>query len=256
MPPLEWCVAQALAAKVSDAITTAAQTTPGREASAMSKKLIARRVPSSWIPKFDVLDSYGFIVWDEALSVLDRIMVYHFTASYRKHLRGAPKEVTGAWQFHSHSLRVSELYIIQDRTIALLKFLNVVAADCGLPVTDCAKSFEKDFKKAFERRLRERHRLTHAHERPSVVSRLIDLSGGKWKGDKDETVKKALETFAMLLPPLVAASEAGGRAPPTTAGEVEALYELGAKREARHMLKLVGDALLGTINDPSVRGGV
>jgi|GEM_PF-3082385 len=255
LPPLEWSVAQALAAKVSEAITAAAEATPGREASAMSKKMVAKRVPTSWIPKYDVLDGYGFIVWDEALSVLDRIIVYPFTASYRKHLLGAPKEVIGAWQFHSHSLRLSELYIIQDRTIALLKFMNVVAADCGLTVTDCTKSFERAFKKTFERRLRERHRLTHAHERPSIVSRLIDLSGGKWKGDKDETLKQALETFAKLLPPMIAASEAAGRPSPQTAAEVEALYEAGAEREARQMLKLVGDALLGTINDPSVRGG-
>jgi len=130
-------------------------------------------------PDFHVLDNYGLIIWDEAMTILDRILVYPFTASYRKHLLGAPKEVIGAWQFHSHSLRVGELYIVQDRTVALLEFLKVVAEDCGLPATDCRKSFESSFKKVFDRRLCERHRLTHAHERPSIISRIIDLSGAK-----------------------------------------------------------------------------
>lgn len=179
-------------------------------------------------------------------------MVYPFTASYRKHLIGAPKEVIGAWQFHSHSLRVGELYIVLDRTLALLEFLNIVARDCGLPVTDCRKSFEKRFKKTFDRRLRERHRLVHAHERPSMTSRIIDLSGGKWAGDKDESLKALIKIIAKTLPALIESSEAAGRTPPKTPEEVEAMYEWGAQQEARQMLKLIGETLLATLNDPSV----
>lgn len=251
LPPLEVGLAQALAARLQDVITAAAEASPGRRASAEATKLVARRVPKSWLPKYEVMDEYGFVVWDEAMTILDRILVYPFTAGYRKHLKGAPKEVLGAWQFHSHSLRIGELYIVLDRTLALLEFLTVVARDCGLPITDQRKAFEKTFKKTFERRLRERHRLTHAHERPSMVSRIIDLSGGKWAGDDTATIKQVLDVFAKTLPMLTQASEAAGRAPPRTPEELEALHEWGAQQEARQMLKLVGEALLGTINDPS-----
>lgn len=252
LPPLEVGLAQALAAKVSDVITAAAKAAPGTKASAESKKLVARRVPPSWLPKYEVMDEYGFVIWDEAMTILDRVLVYPFTARYRKYLIGAPKEVIGAWQFHSHSLRVGELYIVLDRTLALLEFLNIVARDCGLPVTDCRKSFEKTFKKTFDRRLRERHRLVHAHERPSMTSRLIDLSGGKWAGDKDESLKALMTIIAHTLPKLTEASEAAGRTPPTTPEEVEAVHEWGARQEARQMLKFVGEALLATLNDPLV----
>ena len=252
LPPLEVGLAQALAARLQDVVTAAAQASPGTPASAEAKKLLARRVPKSWLPKYEVMDEYGFVIWDEAMTILDRILVYPFTASYRKHLKGAPKEVLGAWQFHSHSLRIGELYIVLDRTLALLEFLTVVAKGCGLSATDQRKAFEKTFKKTFERRLRERHRLTHAHERPSMVSRIIDLSGGKWAGDDDATIRQVLDIFAKTLPMLTKASEAAGRTPPKTPEEVEALHQWGAQREARQMLKLVGEALLGTLDDPSV----
>lgn len=252
LPPLEAGIAQALAAKVSDAITAAAQGSPGRPASLKSRQLAAKRVSPSTAKKIHVLDDYGLIIWDEAMTILDRILVYPFTASYRKHLLGAPKEVIGAWQFHSHSLRVGELYIVQDRTVALLEFLKVVADDCGLPATDRRKSFESSFKKTFERRLRERHRLTHAHERPSMISRIIDLSGAKWTDDKEGVEKQVIDLMTKTLPMLVQSSEATGRTPPRTPKDVETLHELQAEREARQMLKLVGDALLGTINDPAV----
>lgn len=252
LPPLELGLAQALAARVSDTVTAAAKAIPGRPASAESKKLVARRVPPSWISKYEVMDEYGFVIWDEAMTILDRILVYPFTASYRRHLNGAPKEVLGAWQFHSHSLRVGELYIVLDRTLALLEFLTSVAKDCGLPVTDYRKTFEKKFKKTFARHLRERHRLTHAHERPSITSRIVDLSGGKWAGDEEQSAKQLMDLIATTLLKLIGTNEAAGRTPPPTLEDFEALHESGAEREARWMLKLVGEALLATLNDPSV----
>lgn len=252
LPPLDVSLAQALAARVSDIINAATKGSPGLPASTESKKLIARRVPPSWLSKYEVMDEYGFVVWDEAMTILDRILVYPFTASYRKHLLGAPKEVVGAWQFHSHSLRIGELYIVLDRTLALLEFLIVVAKDCGVPVVDYRKIFEKRFKKTFDRRLRERHRLTHAHERPSMISRIIDLSGGKWTGDKEESTRQLMDLINTALPKLIEASEAAGHIPLNTLEDVAALHELGAQQEARHMLKLVGEALLATLSDPSV----
>lgn len=252
LPPLEVSLAQALAAKVSDTITAAAQSSSGLPASANAKKLVARRVPPSWLSKYDVMDEYGFVVWDEAMTILDRILAYPVTVTYRKYLTGAPREVIGAWQFHSHSLRVGEIYIVLDRTMALLDFLHVVAKDCGLQVSDSRKAFEKAFKKAFDGRLRERHRLTHAHERPSITSRIVDLSGGKWADDDEEAAKQLIELFSKTLPSLIEAAETAGRTLPTSIEEVEAVHELGAQREAQKMLKLVGEALLGMLNDPSV----
>ena len=54
------------------------------------------------------------------------------------------------------------------------------------------------------------------------------------------------------LPKLVEASEAVGRTPPKTAAEIEEMHERGAQQDAGQMLKLVGEALLAPLNDPSV----
>jgi len=56
LPPLEVGLAQALAARLQDVVTAAAQASPGTPASAEAKKLVARRVPKSWLPKYEVMD--------------------------------------------------------------------------------------------------------------------------------------------------------------------------------------------------------
>ena len=58
LPPLEVGLAQALAARLQDVVTAAAQASPGTPASAEAKKLVARRVPKSWLPKYEVMDEY------------------------------------------------------------------------------------------------------------------------------------------------------------------------------------------------------
>jgi hypothetical protein len=81
--------------------------------------------------------------------------------------------------------------------------------DCGVAATYCRRRFEST-KKVVERR--ERHRLTYAHERPSMISRIIDMSGAKWT-DK-EASKQLMERIPKTLLLLVQPSEAAGRTPP------------------------------------------
>jgi hypothetical protein len=65
------------------------------------------------------------------------------------------------------------------------RFASIVAKEVGLAGTDCAPAFEKAFKKRLERRLRERHRIVHAHERPSLASRLAELRQPKTDQERD-----------------------------------------------------------------------
>lgn len=251
LPPLEPSVVKALAGTIAEFIDTAAKSAPGRVSSSDCRKLVARRVPPSTVAKFDVMDNYGLVLWDEILTILDRILIYPHTTTYRKHLKDAPHEVQKAWQFHSHSLRVTELYIILDRNIAMLSFLNVILESFNLPMHDQRKEFEKSFKKTFERRLRERHRLTHAHERPSLVSRIIDLSGTKFSGDKEEVEKILSDAMLSLMSRWSDITKVVGPAAPTTLEMAEAMHEEAGQIEARRMLNLVGEALLKTINRSS-----
>lgn len=252
LPPLETGVARGLADTVAEFLTKAAKASPSRIASSESKKLATRRVPPSWYSQCDTLDYYGVIVWDEAMTILDRILVYPFTTNYRRYLLDAPKDVVRAWLFHSHSLRVSELYVIQDRTVALLKFLKVIAEDLGLPATDFSRKFEKKFKETFKRHLLERHRLTHAHERPSMISRITEMAGAKWIEDGQEQ-KNYVENFLKHLSlRLIEAGELAGYSQMNTLEEVAELHEMAAQREARQMLGLFGESLFGTIKQPFV----
>jgi hypothetical protein len=250
LPPLEASFAVALAEKISGSIKMANEQSPGKPASVTCKKLVSKRIPPSMIAQFECLDGYHLLVYDEIMSVMDRIIVYPTIAKYRKHLLHAPREVLRAWQFHSHSLRVSELYIIQDRTVALLEFVNVVAIETGIPATDCRKSFESSFKKVFGQRLRERHRLTHAHERPSLTSRVIELSSVKWVGETEMAKDLLIELLDMLIPLYVEASHAAGHKPPANLSDIEEQYESIAILEARQMLKIIEEVLYDTIRVP------
>ncbi|MCA3280831.1 MAG: hypothetical protein ING10_16315 [Roseomonas sp.] len=248
LPALERRVAYALAGTVREFIEKAVQTAPGRNASPACKKLVAKRVPPALIAKYDILDDYGLLIWDEAMTILDRILVYPFTVTYRRHLFSAPQDVRTAWQFHSHSLRVGEIYIVQDRTSALLKFLNVVMGDLGFSVIDQSRNFEQKFKKAFDWHLRERHRLTHAHERPSMTSRIIDFLGAKLAENSAESTEAIARLMIDIQPRLIQMREASGGGPMNTLEDFVAFHELSAQREARKMLSLFREALLGTIN--------
>jgi hypothetical protein len=44
--------------------------------------------------------------------------------------------MVAAWLLHSHSLRQGELYIIQERSVELLRFFRDVATNLGLPEAD------------------------------------------------------------------------------------------------------------------------
>lgn len=248
LPPLTPEVASGLAEKITGIIEGATKNSPGRPASRATKALVAKRVPTKLLGTYEVMDPYGSVIWDETMMILDRILAYPITTHYRKHLAGAPPLVRSAWQIHSQSLRVGELYIVQDRTSALLKFLRQVAIDCGLPTTDCERSFQSAFKRTFERRLRERHRLVHAHERPSLESRIIALGSAAAPAEPG-LVRSALENVLdRVIPLLAAAREKAGRTVPRSMDDVVAIHEGASDREARQMLELVGEALLGTLN--------
>ncbi|MFT8506870.1 hypothetical protein [Acetobacter sp.] len=248
LPPLEMSIARNLAGKVRTIIDEAVKITPGLPASEEAQKLVARRMPPEWLPKYEVMDNYGFVVWDEIMTILDRVLAYPYVTLYRKHLVHAPKDVIRAWQFHSHSLRVGELYIVLDRTVELLKFLAVVGKDVGLSITNQQKSFEKAFKKTFKRHLQERHRLTHAHERQSLTSRTVDFAGGKWTDNESESATALTAHAAMLFELFREVSKKAGYETMNTLEDIVTHHELTAQREARQMLDQIGKALFETLN--------
>lgn len=246
LPPLTTTIIDELACRIQYTIKTATDATPGKAASDVLKALVAKRVPPKTLARYDTLDNHHFIVWDEALSILERIFAYPAVVQYRKHLSGAPKEVRLAWQIHSHSLRCGELYIVQDRTKAFLGYLHAVAAECGIVGSDERKTFERRFKARFKRRLLERHELTHAHARPSLTSRIINAHTTMARVKPDEVEAMVIESLNSTKPLLDKLQALRGKA--LMFDDALRLHEESAQREAREMLDLFGKAALATLN--------
>lgn len=180
---------------------------------------IRKKVPPKSVITFSGPLKLSTLVKLEYITLGERIYLYPYIARYRELFKDPPRGAIGAWALHMHTLRQAELYVILERSTSLLGFLYQSASEFGLSPRDQTKPFEKAFKKRFERRLRERHRLTHAHERPSLTSRVIDLvsippdeGGTKAVGN---ALAETLVRMAGLLP--------GGA--PETADELLAAYQ-------------------------------
>lgn len=104
-----------------------------------------------------------------------RISRYRYIERYREYFSPPNAEVRAAFVNHIHVLRGSEIYVIMERCSDFLDFFYCLAVDLGLNPTRRSTALENAFKKSFERHLRERHRIVHAHERPSLTSRMIGL---------------------------------------------------------------------------------
>lgn len=256
LPTLSSSVTYGLVSKLFDTLDAKCKASPGRPASETIKALVAKRVSPNSLTKYDTLDPYPTVIMDEATMIMDRILAYPQITRYRKHLNGKSLELSSAWQIHSQSLRVGELYIVLDRTNALLKFLEQLASELGITVNKCQKRFEKKFKIAFKRRLLERHRIVHAHERPSLESRIISLSSDTLALEPKDIEPVLLDMMVKALTGLSQVKKDIGQEVPEILANVEKLHESTSDREAAQMLDLVGKAILKTLGihpDPSSR---
>ncbi len=255
LPPLTASVTAALSRTVSDAVREACAAVAGRAPSPETQKLLLARVSAKTASEHKTLDNYWVIVEHETDNLLDRILAYQYVTQYRKPINAVSAEFSAAWQIHSQSLRVGEIYIVQDRTSALLRFLTSVGRDVGMSVADQKAAFEKGFKKLFGRRLRERHRLVHGHERPSLESLIISFGSPTASFPRELLMKEYVDIVAKFLPLIQSKASAGDGETPTDIAAIERLHEGAAVMEARQMLDLVGKALLGTIGHLPPKGG-
>ncbi len=168
-----------------------------------TKKSIAKRLSANGAKRFETLKSLPLLVSAEVLSYCERIRIYPFITQYRLEVNKGSTDMIAAWQLHSHSLRQNELYVIQERGTDILDFLHNVASDFGLGTQNQAKVFEKRFKNQFEWRLRDRHRVVHAHEKPSMTSRLADMmiaSDKSTESDVKDYIVGLLTNLSELIP--------------------------------------------------------
>jgi len=215
-----------------------------------TKKAIAKRVSPKAAEKFSIAENLPKLVALEFETLGDRIRLYPFTARYREVIDLSSKDMVAAWLLHGHSLRQSELYIIQERGADLLKFLQSVSQDFGLVASDQSKSFERSFKKCFERRLRERHRLVHAHERPSLTSRVIDFGVSVQETDRDLVESTLADLFIKLARLLPGDPPEDGNELMQRINKLRDAYPILAYREAADMFEMLALGVADTLGTP------
>jgi hypothetical protein len=186
----------AVAGRVNELLEHYALAVPeAKKVSSDTGRAIAKRISVNGAKNYTKVRSLPFFLAAEIRTYLERIRIYPFVVKYREVLKPSSMDMNAAWQLHSHSLRQSECYVIQERGTDILEFAHLVAVDLGLGTKSRAKNFEKRFKKEFEVRLRDRHRVVHAHERPSLTTRVTDMMVGADKENPDDMAKQLMKVM-------------------------------------------------------------
>jgi hypothetical protein len=212
---------------------------------------VQKRLSENGAKRFTTARSLPLLVAAEVLSWCERVRIYPFTAKYRVQVNNGSSDMVAAWQLHSHSLRQSEVYVLQERGRDIINFAHLVATDLGLGTQNRASRFDKRFKTKFGWRLRDRHRVVHAHERPSLTSRLADMMVAT-----DETTKSFFEDYIVNLLTDIADKLPGDQTddPKEKLKRlhlVRDVYEKGAEDEATQMIEIFVEELQMTINPPT-----
>lgn len=161
-----------------------------------TKKHITKRVPPSQLQKYLTVEMAIALLALEISDLGTRISHYQHIERYREHFKAPDKTMRAAFVMHTHILRGSEIYVIMERCEDWLKFFYELASDLDLGPTQVVKKLQTRFKKEFERHLRERHRIVHAHERPSLVSRMVGVPPEDL--DHPDFAKVYVDTVSML----------------------------------------------------------
>lgn len=169
-----------------------------------TKKHIAKRVSPKNLAKYQTPENAISLLSMEIGDLGLRISRYQFIERYREHFQAPTAEMRTAFVMHTHILRGSEIYVIMERCVSFLDFFYDLAADLSLNPTKVSKPLESRFKKDFERHLRERHRIVHAHERPTLVSRMMSIPPEDMtRPEVGDIFKNVLGTFAGMVAPAV-----------------------------------------------------
>lgn len=137
---------------------------------------IKKRVPPKTLNRYFSPDNAIGLLALEISDLGTRIHHYRYIERYREYFTAPNAAIRVAFVNHTHILRGSEIYVIMERSSSCLAFFFDLAADLDLGPKQMSGTLERQFKKEFERHLRERHRIVHAHERPSMISRLIGVA--------------------------------------------------------------------------------
>lgn len=141
----------------------------------------------------------------EVGNVGQKIRRYQFIERYKFFVDLPDAEMGIAFGEHIYAVRNAELYSILEKGEAIVRFVATLSMELEAGDAKAPSKYAKDYRSQFAYRLRERHRMTHAHERPSVVSRMLQLR--ELKTDQERRMIKRIfgdmlstimETFELI----------------------------------------------------------
>lgn len=147
-----------------------------------TQKHIKKRVSPSNLENYLTPEEAVKLLAIEISDLGMRISYYRYIERYREHFSTPGKEMGAAFVTHTHILRGSEIYVIQEKCRACLKYFHSLAVDLQLSPKSTESRLQNSFKKEFERHLRERHRIVHSHESPSLISRILNVPLAELEG--------------------------------------------------------------------------
>lgn len=163
-----------------------------------------------------------------------RVHAYQYVERYRFAFQGFSQEMSSSFIRHTYEMRQNEVYAIKERAVKLLALLREVGSHFSIEATSQTKNFTGKFDKLMEYRLRERHKMTHFHEAPSMTGRMLEVTGMLSRAPESQK-KQMIEVLAATMAKLSeAASTLGVESDPK---EFRRKYLLAVDAEAADMWK-------------------
>ncbi len=183
-----------------------------------------------------------------------KIRRYQFIERYKFFVDMPDAEMGMAFHEHCYEVRNAEIYAILERGEALIRFIATLAAELKSGEEKAPNKYARDFRRKFEHRLRERHRRTHAHERPSFVSRMLQLGEIKTKEEQqllEDSLRNIYGTITAAFDAIREKLKEGERIPsPRDAVAFQKWYLQRVDEEAAAMWQICTDAMSAAVKMP------
>ena len=183
----------------------------------------------------------------EVSQIGQKIRRYQYIERYKFFFDAPDPEIGMGFAEHMYALRNAELYAVLERGETIVRFVSAIGAELGIGSVKAPTKYNKSFREKFERRLRERHKITHAHERPSLVSRMLQLGGLKTDNERKKLENVLGDIFGAMNMAMEAIQDKvpeADRAPsPTDPTAFQTWYLQRVDGEAATMWKTFSDAV-------------
>ena len=153
----------------------------GAQVSTIVDKMVAPGIREQYRKTEAVIGLASF----EVAQIGRKIRRYQYIERYKFFFDAPSSEIGMAFAEHMYLLRNAELYGVLERGERITRFVSAIGGDLEIGSAKASAKYNKSFKRKFGRRLGERHRMTHAHERPSLVSCILQLSEPKSEGERE-----------------------------------------------------------------------